>query len=81
MTIGLQIISAYRGFRHGSLKGQGNLQWMDRNGDLQPFLLVPTMGTHVSFIFSGYKAYNPYFEGLKPSFFHGFLGSQGRVAV
>ena len=28
-----------------------------------------TMGTHVSFIFRGY---NPYFEGLKPSIFHGF---------
>ena len=28
-----------------------------------------TMGTHVSFIF---RAYDPYFEALKPSFFMGF---------
>ena len=30
---------------------------------------------HVSFIFRGY---DPYFEGIKPSFFHGFLGSKGK---
>ena len=24
-------------------------------------------------------SYDPYFEGLKPSFFHGFLGSKGRL--
>ena len=34
------------------------------------------MGTHVSFIFR-VITYNPYIGGLKPSFFHGFLGSKG----
>ena len=34
----------------------------------------PTMGTHVSFMFRGY---NPYFGGIKPSFFL-VLGSKGR---
>ena len=34
------------------------------------------MGTQVSFIFSGY---NPYIGGVKPSFFHGFLGSKGKA--
>ena len=35
------------------------------------------MGTHVSFIFRGYDGYNPYLGGVKPSFFHGLLGSKG----
>ena len=34
-----------------------------------------SMGTHVSFSFRGY---NPYVQGLNPSFFHGLLGSKGR---
>ena len=37
--------------------------------------IVITMGTHVSFIFSGY---NPYFKWLKPSFFM-VLGSKGNL--
>ena len=36
------------------------------------------MGTHGSFIFGGY---NPYIGGVKPSFFHGLLGSKGRVSI
>ena len=37
-------------------------------------VIVTTMGTHISFIFRGY---DPYIEGLKPSFFM-VLGSKGR---
>ena len=38
----------------------------------------PPVGTHISFIFWGvYNPYNPDFGGIKPSFFHGLLGSKG----
>ena len=33
---------------------------------------------NVSFIFKGYNLQPIFFWGLKPSFFHGFLGSKGR---
>ena len=33
-----------------------------------------TMGTYVSFIFSGYNLQNPYFDSLKPSFFPWVFG-------
>ena len=38
-------------------------------------LYPPSMGTQVSFINMG--LFHPYFGGLKPSFFHGLLGSKG----
>ena len=40
------------------------------------YYILGTMGSHVSFIFSGY---NFYFGAVKPSFFHGLLGSKGRM--
>ena len=36
--------------------------------ELEPWKL------HVSFILRNYNDYNPYLEGLKPAFFHGFVG-------
>ena len=39
---------------------------------------LPTMGTPNLHFLGGYNGYNHILGGLKPSFFHGFLGSKGR---
>ena len=42
-----------------------------------------TMGTYKILIFGGYKLYNPYFAGVKPSCFSFFMGFgvQGLLVV
>ena len=55
-------------------------RWSDLDVELWSRSISATMGTHchVSFIFRGFRGYNPYIGGLKPSFFMGAWGPRVR---